>query len=299
MREMLPSVLSRVNEVPVRGWRIMVAGRRGRAQVAVLTIIDEEFEAARRVFGASEHIPRTQCFAAPPISEGYFDWVMMRSPGRSNEPAGEAIQDLIEEFRPAFILLVGIAGGIGGRGELGLGDVVVPDYIHYGAYRKLVEGKSLARYLPFDHPSLYFHGYHVDPARHIGTWMKHVTASRPLAGDPRVRIGSLVAGEKLFGDPTNEEQQQMVAFYDDALAVDMESMGVARAIFKSRRSVDYNPQFGVIRGISDLVGQESNNEVRQQWKGYAAEVAAAFAWTVVQGLLDAVTDRHRTDAPNA
>jgi nucleoside phosphorylase len=269
-----------------------MAGRRGQARVAVLTIIDEEFEAARRVFGATEHVPHTQCYTSQPLPEGVFDWVLMQSLGRTNEPAGEATQDLIEEFRPAFILLVGIAGGIGGRDGVGLGDVVVPNYIHYGAYRKLVEGKSLARYLAFDHPSLYFHGYHVEPTRRIGTWMKHVVAPRPDDGEPAVHVGSLVAGEKLFGDPTNDEQQQMVDFYDDALAVDMESMGVARAVFKSRRSVDYNPQFGVIRGISDLVGEESNNEVRRQWKGYAAEVAAAFAWAVLPGLLEATADPH-------
>ena len=274
----------------------MVAGRRGHARVALLTIIDEEFEAARGIFGATEHVPYTQCFTSQPLREGTFDWVMMQSLGRSNEPAGEATQDLIEEFRPAFILLVGIAGGIGGRDGVALGDVVVPNYIHYGSYRKLVQGKSLARYLAFDHPSLYFHGYHVEPARRIGNWMRHVTAPRPADGEPRVHVGSLVAGEKLFGDPTNAEQQQMVDFYDDALAVDMESMGMARAVFKSRRSVDYNPQFGVIRGISDLVGQESNDAVRKQWRGYAAEVAAAFAWVILPGLLEATADPHLPDA---
>jgi nucleoside phosphorylase len=106
---------------------------------------------------------------------------------------------------------------------------------------------------------------------------------------PRAIVGNIVAGEKLLGDATNQEQQALLNDFDHALAVDMESMGFARAVFKARSSVHYNPQCAVIRGISDLVdAQEHDNDAtRQLWRRYASEAAVAFGRGVIEELLKA------------
>ena len=96
---------------------------------------------------------------------------------------------------------------------------------------------------------------------------------------------------------------EIVRQFADAVAVDMESYGVARAVFESRRTVGYNPRLLIVRGISDLVaaaeqrprrrfgfqrsrvvndgGKMENDEQRQTWKPYAAAAAATFAAAVI------------------
>ncbi len=99
---------------------------------------------------------------------------------------------------------------------------------------------------------------------------------------------SLIAGEKLLGDPTNEEQRKIVDFFSDAAAVDMESVAVARATYEARRTVGYNPRFLVIRGVSDLIRADpkiSNDAERANWTAAACRSAACFAKDLVESFL--------------
>jgi nucleoside phosphorylase len=159
---------------------------------------------------------------------------------------------MLEDFRPELVMVVGTAGGVEERG-VQLGDVVVPDYLHYGDFRKLSGRGDHRRYYAYDQPSVSIRETHVDPARNDGRWRDRIQGTAPAPTTPDVRIGSLVAGEKVMGDPTHEEQRRVLREFPDALAIDMESVGAARAIHEGRRSIDYNPRFLVVRGISDLV----------------------------------------------
>lgn len=260
-------------------------GRRGKSTVAVLTIIDEEMEAAKEMFAAKTHIAASPYFCRELSQDKNYDVIVRKSTGRSNVPAQQAASDLLEDFRPQCVLLTGIAGGMGGRDDLREGDVVVPDYIHYGEFQKLVSGQALSRYLSYDHPSMYLHESYVSGVMCNDTWASKIPVSHPTAGSPKVLVGSLVAGEKVYGDPTSSEQVRLLDFFNDSLAVDMESMGVARAILGARRDPDYNAQYLTIRGISDLVDDTENNESRKLWKTYAAYAAAAFASALADEIL--------------
>lgn len=257
----------------------------GSALIALLTIVPDEFEAARTVFDVSTPLPGTAYFSTDPPGTFEHQVVLRRAFGRGNVPAQQAASDILEDFKPRFLILIGVAGGVGGRDDVGLGDVVVPDYIHYGEMQKLVGGQALSRYLPYDHPSMYLHERHVHAGVYGAAWDGSISDRRPLVGNPRVLTGSLVAGEKVWGDPSNVEQAKMLEHFNDSVAVDMESMGVARAVFSGRRDLNHNAQYLIVRGISDLVGDESNNDTRKQWRSYAAFAAATFALVVVRPLL--------------
>jgi nucleoside phosphorylase len=88
------------------------SGRLGTARVAVLTIIDEEFEAASLSLGLSHHLPDTAYYCAERQGS---DVVLRQSPDRSQVPAMSVAQQILEDYRPEVVLLVGIAGGIAGR----------------------------------------------------------------------------------------------------------------------------------------------------------------------------------------
>ena len=55
-----------------------------------------------------------------------------------------------------------------------------------------------------------------------------------------------------MGNPRHEAQRLAAAQYDNAQAVDMESVGVASTLAEQRKRVDYNPRLVVIRGVSDI-----------------------------------------------
>lgn len=257
----------------------MSAGRLGSARIAILTIIDEEFAAVASVFNTGQNINGSPYFVELLNASQAYNVVVRMASGRGNHPAGEAIKDYIEDLRPEIFLLVGIAGGIENRDNTTLGDVVVADFVSWSEFQKLDQGKVLPRFIPYDHPSGYLRQTFVDPARMENLWTQRVTIRRPIltAAAPKVIVGHIVAGEKLLGDPTNEYQKGILDHFDNAIAVDMESMGVGRAVFAARRTSSYNPIYLVIRGISDLTNIESNAAQRREWKAYAGHVAAVFA----------------------
>jgi nucleoside phosphorylase len=154
--------------------------------------------------------------------------------------AGEVARDVIEDFRPAFLLLVGIAGGFANRDGTALGDVILADFVDYSELRKVVDGKSLPRHVAYDHPSIYLRENFAEPAGR-SEWHRRIDLDRPAAGVPKLLVGHIVAGEKLWGDPSSAEQKALLDQYPKALAVEMEAMGFARAVSKARNSYDYNP----------------------------------------------------------
>jgi nucleoside phosphorylase len=266
----------------------MEQGRLGTARVGVLTIVSDELLALKAALRTDAEIQ----------GEGYYTddlanptVVLRQSGGRGNTPATTATLDILEDFRPELVLLAGIAGGIVGRDDVQPGDVVCAEYLHYSEFKKIVSGRELRRYSAYDQPSVSIINKHMRPAAYAARWQERLEAQPPVDGfQPKVLFGSIVAGEKLIGDPGHEAHQYVVREYDDALAVDMESFGFGRGVHEGRGDVDYNPRLAVVRGTSDHVAvrveeAEDNNEQRRRWRPYAAAAAGAFAAEVVSRFL--------------
>jgi nucleoside phosphorylase len=272
-----------------------MAGRKGVCRIGVITVVPEEFVQVLSQLHTTTNIAGSQYYVPALNLNSTYDLVVMRLADRGNIAALEGARDLIEDFRPSYIFLVGIGGGIAGRDGTGLGDVIVADFVDYYEFRKIVDGENQIRRNPYDHPSLRLRH---SVAEQIGEkWKARVTIERPKVGKlkpklgkpkaetPKVIFGNIISGEKVLGDPTNKEQRRILKEFDKALAVDMESYGLARAVFHARASVQYNPQYLVVRGISDLVDKAGNNATRKLWRSYAANTAAAFAAEVIERML--------------
>ncbi len=263
----------------------MKGGRFGHTRVAVLSVIEEETTAVREVFGFTERIPGKPYFVMPGADITQPD-VINREVGRNNMVSSDSIREVIEHWRPELLILCGIAGGITGREGVKLGDIVIPEYIHYCSYAKLSENGTQRRYMPYDHPALTLHANYAAPLRDDPSWI--TTAVRELLPEnriPRVIIGSIVGGDKVLGNSKSEEQKQIVADFDEAVAVDMESVGLCRAVAWSRVSPEYNPRLLIVRSISDLIGSRRNNRQRAQYKPLSAKAAAIFTKKVVTDIL--------------
>jgi len=286
--------------------------RLGDASIALLAIIEEEFDALKTLGNFTYRCPAENYFSRSAPVDNHYELICARSDAWGNVLAGQAVCKLIEHFHPSFIILAGIAGGIirkNDRNPIKPGDVMVVDYIHYSELKKLTNKEMEHRYIAHDHPSLLLRGSFAEPLKSSpGRWLGKIKAAPPVPTVPTVRLCNLVAGDTLLGDPESEFQQHIIERYATAVGVDMESFGVGREIFTQRRDPYYNPQFLVIRGVSDLVyaadttpptkeasnedggkkSSEENQAMRSAWRVYAAEAAAAFALTVADDLMESL-----------
>lgn len=280
----------------------MLRGRRGHARVIVVTVVDEEMSAALQEFGAAIEVAGSGCWAIATSDKAVYPVLVAQSADRSNMPTLETVRDLIEDWQPECILLAGIAGGIVRATENGdrltgpkPGDVVCAEYIHYGEYTKRVNGKRLNRYYPLAQPDSHLIQTQVKPLARV-QWYQSLP-ERPDGEPgkaPEVQFGEIVALEFLAGDAASEDQREIFGQYDHALAVDMESAGVARAMHRASTTVHYRPVWLCVRGISDRTAADQtaqdliagdNDDERRKWRAYAAAAAARFSRHIVQRLV--------------
>ncbi len=117
-------------------------GRSGKTKIGVLTVIDEEFDAVKEALSAVNRVPGTLYFTG----EDAGNFVVTKMADRGNVVANEATRDLFEHWgRPDIVMLVGVAGALA-TGPAQLGDIVIPDYVHYGDFRKITEGADDLRF---------------------------------------------------------------------------------------------------------------------------------------------------------
>jgi len=100
-----------------------------------MTITEQEFPTVRDVFGLQQNISNSGYYVADTGTTEH-DVVLRRSSGQTNLISAELAGDIIYDFRPEFIFLIGTGGGYEGRDGLALGDVVVADYIEFSGYWK-------------------------------------------------------------------------------------------------------------------------------------------------------------------
>jgi nucleoside phosphorylase len=253
----------------------------------------EESAIVRDGFNLQQNIPETRYYIAD-LNVKHHDLVLRRATGQTNLLSAESTGEIIFDFAPEFILLIGTAGGYGNRDGLKLGDVVVSDYVEFSGYWKYKEDQVLRRKIAHDQPSLYLCDNFIEDLRgRPGSWRPHVRVVPPNPGEPSIHLGEIVSGDDLLGDPDNAEQRRILEFFDKGLGFEMEAVGVARAIYKARKWVGYNPQFIVIRGVSDLVNMNAaeNQETRILWTQYAVSAATAVAKVLVERLLQAIKRR--------
>ena len=266
-------------------------GTRGRAVVGILTITQEEFQAVKRAFKTDVDVAASPYWvralaAAPAGGKPTYDVVVRHAHEQANLNSSDVAREFIEHFRPEYLLLVGTAGGHSKR-DVAVGDVVIADFVEDSEYFKLSEGKAVQRKRPYDHPSYELREVYAQQISKKNDWRKHVFVKRPRKGTPRAVIANLASGDKLLANPRNSYQKFILDYFDKAAAFEMEGFGVASQIYKQRTSVSYNPQYLIVRGISDLVNKAGNQSMRVRWRKYAAAAAAAFAKELVDKVLQA------------
>jgi len=203
----------------------------------------------------------------PGSSTGTYRIVVMPLLGMGRLQAAAATGDAIRQWRPRYVILIGIAGGIAARG-VKLGDILISDQIVDYELQKLTPAG----------PEIRWEVHRADPrlvgaARNFSDegWQKLMGTSRPGPGKPRRHIGPIASGDKVIAF------SEVLVRYRDTwpklIGVEMEAAGVATATFQAAKP----PGFFMVRGVSDLADEAKGSPSVEKWRLYACDVAASYA----------------------
>jgi len=189
--------------------------------------------------------------------------------GEGNIEAGVLAYAVSDWLRPRALLVVGVAGGL--RDDLGLGDVVVATWVYGYQGGKETRDGSTAR------PRTWRADLGLEQAARMveaaGTWTGSLTAQ------PSVQFKPIAAGDVVLNSRTSSLARQLNQNYSDAVAIEMESAGVASAAHLSQ-----SLPVLVIRGISDMADGKKHLSDAAGLQPVAAAHAAAFAMAVLREL---------------
>jgi adenosylhomocysteine nucleosidase len=248
-------------------------GRTMTAEVGVLTVINPEIQA---VVAALRQMYDYRERRLPDGPLAYEAWL----PGRhgrqvrvaavqtleqGNEQAALAYRRLVEQYNPAIVLLVGVAGGVAERvriGDVVLGDQVISyDHRRETAEGTLRRGRAQAVSAELGHRLNEF--FTAVPSEQL----------RPGNGTFALHRGPVGSGNAVVTDAGSEIRRWLYEFHEKVLAVETESAGVAQSFHESVRQ-DGVRGWLTIRGISDTADKAKDDSYQTLAAGHAAEVMA-------------------------
>ena len=272
----------------------------GPVDIAIITVLPEEYAAVHACLPEPRQVTPTHenanshawvRSAIPALGRSSSFEVVLARGLKGPGDAHNATTATIDAFQPEYVLLVGIAGGLGA--DLDLGDVVVSSRVYGYEYGKVDGGfyprpdynyptdpgiVALADSMQINHPR----------------WMDFVKPKRPDGRRdrrPTVTVGPVASGNKVVDDISDPAFAPVLQGWPDLVAVEMESLGSMQAVEGVRQRRQHWVQFSTIRGISDIprdkhprdggeptpsAGPPRPNPEREAWKLYAAGTAAAF-----------------------
>ncbi|WP_166404727.1 5'-methylthioadenosine/S-adenosylhomocysteine nucleosidase [Labedella endophytica] len=157
--------------------------------------------------------------------------------GMGLSPSAMATLKAIEKYQPALVAFVGIAGGVK---DVRVGDVVVADKVYSYEVGKVKDGQFQSR----------------SDTRVVSSALDGIARklrASHVADEYRLFVGAIASGEKVLADGNAEELGRIKALGGDSLAVEMEGASILGAIDR----VDANPDYFLVRGISDLIFNKS------------------------------------------
>ena len=185
--------------------------------------------------------------------------------------ASIATTQLVLQFKPRIVIMVGIAAGTKDGGKQ-FGDVLVADpSIDYNS-GKVVRQDGIRAFLPDPYPIGLNARLRSVLLKHRGqnSIFEEIRAGwkgKPPFGVNRLHVGPLGAADQVIDDADRilEIQQN----WRKLIGVEMETYGVYRACHEAP---DPKPRFVSFKSVCDFAAEKSDS-----WQEYAAYVAASFS----------------------
>ncbi|HRI65660.1 MAG TPA: 5'-methylthioadenosine/S-adenosylhomocysteine nucleosidase [Polyangium sp.] len=203
---------------------------------------------------------------------GFYRTVVMPLLGMGRVNAATATADAIKRWRPRHVIVVGVAGGIAAR-NVGLGDLLISEQVvDYELQKITTNGIEVRWSVHKASRRLYAAALNV-----IGdAWTQRITEKKPSEGLPRIHVGPIASGDKVVAVQSVLDEYRNV--WPALVGVEMEAAGVASACF----SAATQPEFFMVRGVSDLADEMKNAPGTEGFRGYACDVAAAYVVELIR-----------------
>jgi nucleoside phosphorylase len=270
------------------------SGKKPTIDIAILTVLEPEYEAAAsRVENPSPvegaEAQRYRWVLGEIASNSYdrpYQVVVGMTSDKGVVAGALATRAAIARWDPRYVLLVGIAGGVGGSASVG--DVVLPDPIWSYEMGHLTDNFTPdlgSHYAP--DPALLRAALAVQPH-----WVHGIRADSP-GETPAFRVlsGPIASGNKVIESKGSVLYLDLVRAEPEFIAVEMEAAGAVAAVADATDE-GYDVGFMMIRAISDVIRAAPEGEVvegenyvdpeRKTWRAYASDVAATFAEALIR-----------------
>lgn len=167
--------------------------------------------------------------------------VAIRLTGSKNKEIALAAQHTMQHFQPAIAILGGIAGGVK---DVEIGSIVVATHAYgYESGKIDITGNTVAR------PEV------IEYDADLIELLRAYTRDQWNATNGRVVFGPIASGDKVIASTQSPLYRFIKQYYNNTIAVEMESIGFATTC-KNRRSL----RFLNIRGISDLLDGKTQTD---------------------------------------
>jgi nucleoside phosphorylase len=177
----------------------------------------------------------------------------------------------VDYFNPQIALVIGIAGGI--KSDIKKGDVVIGESIYgYGGGKEEETGFSARPDMERCSDKLVAQSKIIRVGR---KWEERIHLAAPDGSQPNVHVGQIAVDDKVVATDKGPTFSLIKKHYNDALCLEMESIGFAHAIQKYKHI-----EALVIRGISDLCAQKSETD-KENWQEVAADRAGGFGFELL------------------
>jgi len=245
-----------------------------RTDFLLVTALPEERDAVlRKLPGYERTTPRQddvhmyfQAKLNVDDGSGAYSVVVLPLLGMGRVNAATATSEAIKRWRPRNVVLVGIAGGVASR-SVAVGDLLLSEQVVDYELQKITEKGAEVRWSVHKASRrLYAAALNM-----IGdAWMKRVEVPRPSEGSPRLHVGPIASGDKVVAVEGVLREYRNV--WPSLIGVEMEAAGVASACFAAAKQ----PEFFMIRGVSDLADANKNTPATETFRAYACDVAATY-----------------------
>ena len=246
--------------------------------VAIITAVEIETECLKRRFSGWQSIS----FEDDETME-YFETTFQSTSGEKRlatcqqqhmgmTAATLTCQKLIEHFRPRYLIMTGIAAGIGGSSQF-YGDVIVPDTIW---------DYSTGKFVGKDESSVHFGDVGFLPRPSFLKLDDDLTELiRSISGSTehefKIHMGMMACGNSVVANQDYVDTR-VLALMPETVGLDMESYSV---LYTARNCTSPRPKAIVIKSICDY----ANNEKSDQYQKFAAFTSSSFAKWLMENKL--------------
>jgi len=236
--------------------------------VAILTAVVIETESVRRLYRDWKRVELShdeqEYFEASFEKDGVRRRVITAQQNEMGMTAASMLAaKVIHEFRPRYLIMTGIAAGIGA--DQIYGDVIVPDVVwNYASGKFVSPDESAIHYGEV--------GFKLRPIS-IETDEDVMRIVRERIGDPtnefHLHVGPMACGSAVVAN-SEVVDKQIRSYLPETAGLDMESYGVAYA---ARYCSEPRPKAIVMKSICDF----ANNEKSDDFQKFAAYTSSQFA----------------------